>query len=116
MKRAEYLADDQVDRFVEWSRHLVRGVWRLEHSWKGKGPEFRCPSLYEAYQSYRWPNSSSGQIFRQTVETFDECRQTFDKIGIIDTPDRQRKFVDTARSVARWGGINLPTLGRWERM
>ena len=50
------------------------------------------------------------------MEAFDKCRQTFDKIGIIDTPDRQRKFVDTARSVARWGGINLPTLRRWERM
>ena len=106
------MANPDVTGFVQWAAHLVRSVWRLEHSGKGKGPESRCSSLYEAYQSYRWPNSSSGQIFRQTVETFDECRQIFDKIGIIDTPDRQRKFVDTARSVARWGGINLPTLGR----
>ena len=116
MKRAEYLADDKVARFVEWSRHLVRGVWRLEHSWKGKGPEFRCSSLYEAYQSYRWPNSVNGDRFTDTVRKFDRFRQQFESVGIISDKDDQARFIAIAKAVAGWGGIHSLKFDDWELM
>ena len=75
MNRDAYLSQRDVAGFVEWAGHLVSGEWGLEHSWKGKGPPFRCHTLYEAFQNYRWPNSSRQR--RKCRRYHDEVRQGF---------------------------------------
>ena len=37
MNKEAYLAEGNVEQFVEWAGHLVRGEWGLEHSYQGKG-------------------------------------------------------------------------------
>ena len=116
MNKEAYLAEGNVDQFVEWAGHLVRGEWGLEHTWKGKGPEFRCSSLYEAFQSYRWPNSVNGDRFIDTVRKFDRFRQQFESVGIISDKDDQVRFIANAKAVAGWGGIHRLKFDDWDLM
>lgn len=119
MKRNEYLANPHVGGFIEWAGHLVRGEWRLEHSYvhRGNGHEFQCVTLYEAFDGYFWPNSVTGPSFDDTVEVFENYRQRFEAIGTIETIDDQREFLVIAREIVTWGEINLPALDdKWGRM
>ena len=116
MKRSDYVADRNVEGFARWTSHLLNGDWRLEHSWKGKGPAFQCSTIYGAFQNYLWPNSDNGDTFAITMRKFGEFRQTFDQIGAIDTMADRHRFVETCRNVAAWGGIRLPKLDEWAKM
>ena len=106
MKRDDYLADKDVAGFVQWAGHLVRGDWELEHSYKGKGPEFECRTLYQAFTQYHWANPFGGPSFDDTVEVFENYRQRFRQIGIITTEADRREFFAVAGAIAKWGGIN----------
>ena len=119
MKRSEFLADSQVIKFVEWAGHLVRGEWGLEHSYKGKGPDFRCSTLYEAFRQYHWPNSFNGPSFDDTVEAFQNFRQRFGRIAAITDVADQHEFFAVADDIAKWGGINnlrVSSDRHWGRM
>ncbi len=118
MKRDAYLSQRDVAGFVEWAGHLVRGEWGLEHSWKGKGPAFQCHTLYEAFQNYRWPNSTRhGKNAVDTMTRFAKFRRSLDEIGVISTSAQRDLFVSISREIAAWGGIrNLARLDEWERM
>ena len=116
MKRNEYLSDRHVSGFVEWAGFLVRGEWRLEHSWHGKGPSFRCQTLCEAFQRYRWPNSVRGDSFFDTVRKFDHFRQEFESIGAISSRGDQARFIANGKAVAGWGGIRTLKFDHWELM
>ena len=117
MKRADYLSQPEVTGFVYWAGHLVRGEWGLQHGWKGKGPAFRCNTLYEAFQRYRWPNSVHGEGPFETIERFAGFRQDFADMGTIESADQRDSFVAKAREIAVWGGIkNLRRLNEWKRM
>ena len=117
MKRIDYLSQPEVTGFVHWAGHLVRGEWRLEHSWRGKGPAFHCGTLYEAFSLYLWPNSDSGGGFAETVREFDRFRVAFTEICTICTRDDQRKVVAVSRDIVDWGSIrNLKALDDWELM
>lgn len=107
MKRDAYLSNEDVTDFTKWASHLVRSEWRLEHSWQNKGPDFRCHTLYEAFQRYLWPNSVNGDRFTDTVGKFDRFRQILHESLPIATSEDQSRFITNARAVARWGGINL---------
>ena len=119
MKRRDFLDDKDVKGFVEWAGHLVRGDWRLEHSWEDKrgGPPFFCSSLHEAFQSYRWPNTFNGDTFTDTIRKFDHFRQTFNEIGVVSTAADQSRFIANAQDILEWGKIpkrkNL--LDEWRR-
>ena len=115
MKRDDYLSQPEVAGFVDWAGHLVRGEWGLEHSWKGKGPAFRCRTLYGAFERYLWPNSVNGDRFQDTVEQFDRFRQILNSTLPVTSRDDQDNFILNTRNVARWGGIRL-TLDNWARM
>ncbi len=115
MRRTDYLSQPDVAGFVDWAGHLVHGEWRLEHSWKGKGPRFQCGTLYEAFQRYRWPNSVNGDTFAGTMQEFDGFRETFNSIGDIATIDDQACFIRNARAILKWGNITL-CLKDWGRM
>ena len=119
MKRDAYLSQRDVAGFVEWAGHLVRGEWGLEHSWKGKGPAFQCHTLYEAFQNYRWPNSTRrGESAFDTMTRFANFRRSLDDIGVISTSAQRDLFVSISREIAAWGGIRnlarLDELGRME--
>ena len=116
MRRDQFLANDQVARFVQWASHLVRGEWLLEHSWKGKGPAFRCSTLYEAFQLYRWPNRVDGDRFTDTVQKFDRFRQKFEDIGPIRNKDDQSRFIANTKDIAVWGGIHNLKFDDWMLM
>lgn len=107
MNRDEYLANADVRRFVKWAGRLVRGEMGLEHSWKDKrgGLPFCCSSLYEAFQSYRWPNTVNGDTFMDTVRKFDGFRHTFDQIGVVSTDDDHARFIANAQEILEWGKI-----------
>ena len=117
MKRDAYLSDRSVAAFVEWGGHLVRGEWRLEHSWRGKGPAFQCATLYQAFERYRWPNSVSGDNANDTIARFARFRQDLDAIGNIETYAQRDRFISIAGAIAEWGGIkNLKRLTEWGQM
>lgn len=117
MQRADYLSQPEVTGFVYWAGHLVRGEWGLQHGWKGKGPAFRCNTLYEAFQRYRWPNSVHGEDAFETIARFACFRQAFANMGTIESADQRDSFVAKAREIAVWGGIkNLRRLNQWKRM
>ena len=116
MNKDNYLSHPSVAPFITWAAHLVRGEWRLEHSWTGKQNDeqpFQCSTLYQAFQGYRWQEDT----FADTVRKFDDFRQDLDDIGIIATPTQRDRFVEIARAIVKWGGIpNLQRLDEWERM
>ena len=116
MRRDQFLADDQVAKFVQWASHLVRGEWLLEHNWKGKGPAFRCSTLCEAFQHYLWPNRVDGDRFTDTVRKFDRFREKFEDIGSIRNKDRQSRFIANAKDIAVWGGIHSLKFDDWMSM
>ena len=116
MKRDQFLADDQVAEFVKWASHLVRGELPLKHSWKGRGPEFRCFTLYEAFQHYLWPNRVDGDRFTDTMRKFDGFRQEFESIGTIDNRYDQARFIANAKAIAVWGGIHRLRFDDWVLM
>ena len=116
MKQDAYLSQPEVAGFVDWAAHLVRGEWRLEHSWIGKQNDeqsFQCATLYQAFQGYRWQKDT----FADTVQKFEDFRQDLDDIGIIATPTQRNRFVEIARAIVKWGGIpNLQRLDEWQQM
>lgn len=114
MQRADYLSQPKVTGFTHWAGHLVRGEWGLQHGWKGKGPAFRCDTLYEAFQRYRWPNSVHGESAFETIARFAGFRQDLDAIGIIATYAQRDRFISKAREIAEWGGIR--NLGRLHKL
>ena len=119
MKRDDYLADKDVAGFVQWAGHLVRGDWGLDHSYKGKGPAFRCTTLYRAYEGYRWPNSVNGERASATMDRFDDYRRRFAAIPPITTDADRREFFAIAEEILKWGGINNLKPGsnmHWGRM
>ena len=119
MKRDEYLADKDVAGFVRWAGHLVRGDWGLEHSYKGKGPAFRCSTLYRAYEGYRWPNSVNGESANATMGRFDDYRRRFAAVQPVTTDADRREFFAIAAEILKWGGINNLKPGsnqHWGRM
>ena len=119
MNRDEFLANADVKRFVEWAGHLARSDWRLEHSYKGKGPEFRCSTLYEAFEQYHWPNPFNGPTFDNTIAAFRHYRNRFDEVGMIDSPEKRERVFGIARQTAGWGGINnlgVSSARHWGRM
>ena len=98
MNKEAYLSEGNLEQFVEWAGHLVRGEWGLEHSYQGKGPAFECSTLYQAYQQYLWPNSRSGESAGDTMDRFDGYR---------------------AKEIVEWGGINnldVSTSRHWGHM
>ena len=116
MRRNQFLADDQVAKFVQWTSHLMRGEWPLEHNWKGKGPAFSCSSLYEAFELYLWPNRVGGDSFADTMRTFDRFRDKFEDIGPIHNQDSQSRFIANAKDIAGWGGIHSLKFDDWMSM
>lgn len=119
MNRSEFLADGQVTAFVQWASHLVTGEWGLEHSYKGKGPGFRCTTLYEAFRQYHWPNPFNGPSFGDTIEVFENYRHKLDRIDLITHTADQREFFDVAQDILKWGGINnlrVSSDRHWGRM
>ena len=117
MNRIDYVRDPAVCDFVDWFSPLLTGDRLLKHSWEGKGPAFQCQTIVEAFQKYRWPNSVNGETFAGTMETFDGFRSVFDEIGSIDTPSKKDRFVQNAREIVAWGGINnLRALDAWATM
>ena len=119
MKRSDFLSNEDVEAFVGWAGHLVRGDWGLDHSYKGRGPEFRCSTLYEAFEQYYWPNPFNGPTFGDTAAAFEDYRNRFDEIGVIDSPDKRERFFGIARETAEWGGINnlgISSAKHWGRM
>ena len=116
MNQGEFLASADVQRFVEWAGHLVRGEWSLTHQWTTQeryGGNFSCGNLYEAYRSYSWHHLS----IDQTMEFFDDRREELEAVGSIATYDDKRKFLDIAKKIAvDWGGsntLNLNSLRNW---
>ena len=106
MQRDGYLAGQSVAAFVEWAGYLMRGEWRLEHSYTERKSEaqFQCNTLYGAFQTYCW----NGDDFADTVRKFDRFTQIFDDIGAISNDADQDRFVTNAIAVVKWGNINLP--------
>lgn len=113
MKRDDYLADRSVAAFVEWAGRLVRGEWRLEHSYTERkgGAQFQCTTLYAAFRNYSW----NGDNFAATVQKFDRFAHIFNDIGVINTDADQYRFIANAAAITKWGNINLP-LDAWKRM
>ena len=99
MKRDDYLADQSVAEFVEWAGHLVRGEWRLEHSYAERkgGAQFQCDTLYAAFQSYRW----NGDDFAATARKFDRFAQIFNDIGVISTDVDRDRFIANAAAITK---------------
>ena len=115
MKRDDYLSQPEVADFLDWAGHLMRGEWGLEHSWteKRNGESFRCSTLYQAFQGYRWKRDT----FADTARKFDDFRRDLDSIGVIANPAQRDLFVEVAREVVGWGGINnLKRLNEWGQM
>ena len=116
MNKIDYLADDDVRQFLEWTGHLVREEWGLRHCWYGKGPRFQCSTLYEAFEKYLWPNTAKGDNFVDTVQRFEAFRRTFCEIGDVHSEADRGRFIMNARCVLGWGRINLPKLNEWATM
>ena len=106
MKRDQYLAHGDVSGFVQWASGLVRGELGLEHRWKGKGPAFRCSTLYEAFQGYLWPNSLHGDRFADTVRKFDRFHETFEDIGAISKQGRHKTDLSLMRRLLPAGAVS----------
>ena len=112
MNKEAYLAEGNVEQFVEWAGQLVRGELLLRHKYREKeGLRFQCDTLHEAFQHYSW----RGDSFADVVRKFDGFRRTFDSIGVIDSKHDQRCFISNARAVAKWGGITLK-MDDWTEM
>ena len=113
MKRDAYLADESVAAFVGWGSHLVRGEWRLEHSYteRKSGVPFQCNTLYGSFQNYRW----NGDDFADTVRKFARFAQIFDDTDTISNDVDQDQFITNAIAVAKWGNITLQ-LKDWQKM
>jgi hypothetical protein len=118
MKRDEYLADEHVSGFTRWASQLVTGDLGLTHRWtSGRGTDFECTTLYGAFEQYRWPDNSNALDWRATAGRLQEFRANFEDIGVIDSGEKQEKFVDNAEAIVRWGGTPLPRgLDDWRRM
>ena len=116
MNRNEFLADPNVEQFVAWAGHLVRGEWGLKHFWSTAerfGGRFACCSLYRAYRRYNWLHLD----FARTMDRFDDFRKRFEDICPIATYDDKRKFLVIAREIAvDWGGstrLDLNSSRNW---
>ena len=118
MKRDEYLADEHVSGFTKWAGRLVTGDLRLTHQWaSGRGTDFECTTLYGAFEQYRWPDNSNALDWRATAGRLQAFRANFEDIGVIDSGEKQEKFVDNAEAIVRWGGIPFSRgLDDWRRM
>ncbi len=118
MKQDEYLADENVNGFTRWARQLVTGDLGLTHRWtSGRGTDFECTTLYGALEQYRWPDNSNALDWRATARRLQEFRANFEDIGVIDSSEKQEKFVDNAEAIIRWGGIPISRgLDDWRRM
>ncbi len=118
MKRDEYLADEHVRGFTRWAAQLVTGELGLTHRWKsGRGTDFECTTLYGALEQYRWPDNSHGLDYRVTARRLREFRLNFEDIGVINSREKQTKFVDNAEAIFRWGGIRQRgKLNEWRSM
>lgn len=113
MQRDGYLAGQSVAAFVEWAGYLMRGEWRLAHSYteRKSGAQFQCNTLYGAFQNYRWGGDNSAD----TVRKFDRFAQIFNEIGTISNDVDQDRFITNAIAVAKWGNITL-RLNDWKEM
>ena len=117
MKRGEYLQDEHVSGFTEWAGQLVTGELSLTHRWKSRGTEFACTSLYDALEQYRWPDNSHALDYRVTARRLREFRLNFEDIGIINSREKQTKFVNVAEAIIRLGGISrCKKLNDWRSM
>ena len=104
--------------FTKWAGRLVTGELGLAHRWtSGRGTDFECTTLYGALEQYRWPDNSNALDWRATAGRLQEFRANFEDIGVIDSGEKQEKFVDNAEAIVRWGGIPFSRgLDDWRSM
>lgn len=109
MKRTAYLKDPAVSGFIEWSADLLTGNWKLIHSWKSRGFNFSCETLYDAFQSYRWPTNvewDEGSV--EVTCTFDDTVRVFARLRdeLHQSAADPEHFERTAIRVSKLGGIH----------
>ena len=78
MKQSEYLGNHGVQDFLRWAADLVSGCRGLHMQWRspqGRGFTFRCDSLWEAYEKYRWPMTGTAKGFAETARMFEQWQR-----------------------------------------
>ena len=118
MNRDEYLENEHVSGFTRWASELVTGDLVLAHRWtSGRGTDFKCMTLYDALEQYRWPDNRNALDCRATAQLLRRFRLDFEDIGAINSRVKQTKFVDNAETIFRWGGIRqLGKLNEWRSL
>ena len=101
MMRDDYLRASWVKCFVAWLRQRVRGEACFQHGYRMPGPphDWRCCSLWEAYEGYRWQDAD----FKATQETLDCLRKEIQ--AATDAADNCR-FTTAALAALEWGGVS----------
>ncbi len=99
MRRDDYLSDANVSAFVAWLRPLVSGERPFPHEYRMLllARDWRCGSLWEAYENYWWHGD---------FET-NRCRLDRLSAELRDANERRDKdrFVAAVREVLDWGGV-----------
>ena len=117
MTRDDYLRASWVKCFVAWLRRRVRGEVCFEHGYRMPGPQgdWRCCSLWEAYEGYRW----DGADFETTQKTLGRLREEIRAAmaqevlpntgernkAVVKAPDNCR-FIRAALEVLKWGRVS----------
>jgi hypothetical protein len=61
MNKIEFLQNREVSKFVQWLIQKANGTEGLQHSYVNQrtGTQWNCSSIFNAYEGYRWPFSTS---------------------------------------------------------
>ena len=111
MNQSEYLDDDGVIDFLDWAADLVGGRRVLHTQWhspQGSGFTFRCYSLWEAYEKYRWPMTGAAKGFAETARMFEQWQQVMSDRALwrASPAGAPNTFREAAIEVALWGGMS----------
>lgn len=119
MQRLDYYADAHVQGFARWMTPILTGERRFQHRWSSpKWGEWSCTSLFDAYQRFRWPFTTTqpGERQPKRKQTFEENVEELAWLGDVLKDSAQNQdadaFFGAALAVVDWGGVrrNRPRL------
>lgn len=124
MNLPSYLRDAEVPRFIDWASRIVGGDEPLSQKYdrrNGRGPEWECASLGEAYGKFEWSYSTQlpDEHQRRRGSSLGENMDVLDRLRSLLRQSRLRNdvngFYAAATATLDWGGIRnsrkLPALG-----
>ena len=113
MKRDAYLADPEVESFLNWARPFVTGNRALIHQWTGRWGAFRCRSVFEAYGAFDWPFRVQlpGEPLQSCGRSLDHNVAVLSRLSFLlrqaaDQGNAQA-FLAVANAVVEWGGAGV---------